>query len=273
MTLSLTPSPWLARWDRMQEHYLVARNERFAIMARLISATQGDAPLILDLGCGTGSVMAALLEAIPGSRAIGVDMDPTLLRLAEERLIMYGDRAQVFWADLRQADWVSTLSQQKVNAIVSATALHWLAPEQLAALYTQIASLLKPGGIFLNADHVASDNPRIQQEWESQRTQMLAIRPAVNEFTADTSNPLEAGSPLPEDWDSFWAAYLAELGPEAAAERQRILGPWKGVEAGQPLAWHLDQLRQLRKSGFSSVDCFWRADCDAIYGGIVKRDA
>jgi cyclopropane fatty-acyl-phospholipid synthase-like methyltransferase len=230
----------------MQERYLVARDERFAIMARLVHATQGHAPLILDLGCGTGSVMAALLEAIPGSRAVGVDMDPTLLKLAEERLSMYGERGQVTWADLRQTDWVSTLPQQKVDAVVSATALHWLAPEQLATLYTQIASLLKPGGIFLNADHIASDDPRIQQEWEKHRAQSLAANPG-------------------EDWDSFWSAYLAELGPEAAVERQRILGPWNGVEVGQPLAWHLDQ---LRKSGFASVDCFWRCDCDAIYGGI-----
>ena len=256
---TLSTSFWLTRWDRMQERYLVARDERFSMMAHLVlatcgAATQDDSPLILDLGCGTGSVMAALLEAIPGSRAIGVDMDPTLLKLAEERLASYGERAQVIWADLRQSGWESFLSPLEragvgVDAVVSATALHWLSPEQLAALYTQIANLLQPGGIFLSADHVASDNPRIQQSWEQHRAQVLAT----------------ASSTAGETWDDFWSAYLAELGPESAAERQRIFGLWHGVEEGQPLSWHLDQLRQ---SGFISVDCFWRADCDAIYGGI-----
>ncbi|MFZ6027752.1 MAG: class I SAM-dependent methyltransferase [Chloroflexota bacterium] len=250
---TLSTSSWLTRWDRMQERYLVARDERFAVMAQLVRATRGDAPQILDLGCGTGSVMAALLEAIPGSRAVGVDMDPTLLRLAEMRLNTYGERAQALWADLRQPGWESRLQPKRFGVLVSATALHWLSTEQLSALYTQVAGLLEPGGIFLNADHVASDHPQVQQSWERNRAQALATNAAMEG----------------EDWDSFWSAYLAELGPEAAAERQRVLGEWHGVEAGQPLAWHLDQLRQ---AGFSSVDCFWRADCDAIYGG-VKRGA
>jgi len=250
---------WLNRWDRMQERYLVARDVRFSMMADLVlatcgAATQGDSPLILDLGCGTGSVMAALLEAVPGSYVVGVDLDPTLLWLAEERLAVYGERAKVIWADLRQSDWVSNLAQlgterASVAAVVSATALHWLAPDQLVLLYHQIADLLLPGGIFLNADHVASDDPRIQETWERNREQKL----------------VGGQNKTGEDWDSFWSAYLAELGPEAIAERERILGPWNGVEAGQPLAWHFDQLRQ---AGFTSVDCFWRADCDAIYGGI-----
>jgi hypothetical protein len=47
---------------------------------------------------------------------------------------------------------------------------------------------------------------------------------------------------------------------------ERLLGDWEGgIEDGLPLAWHLDA---LRASGFRSVDCFWRCDCDAIYGGI-----
>ena len=46
-------------------------------------------------------------------------------------------------------------------------------------------------------------------------------------------------------------------------------GACAGVEEGLPLAWHFDKLTE---SGFSSVDCFWRCDCDAIYGGISCRD-
>jgi SAM-dependent methyltransferase len=233
----------------MQERYLVARQQRFATIARLIAATQGEAPHILDLGCGTGSLMAALLEAIPGARLIGVDLDPTLLLLAEERLAGFGDRARLLLADLRQAGWPREVPGP-MEAAVSATALHWLSPDQLSALYHQIAGLLHPNGIFLNADHAASDSPSVQAAWVSHREEMRLAQP----------NP-----PASDDWDGFWNAYLAALGPQARAARQQALGEEQGVEQGMPLAWHFDQ---LRAAGFGSVDCFLRLDCDAIYGGV-----
>ena len=43
------------------------------------------------------------------------------------------------------------------DAVISATALHWLSPEHLAELYRRLASVVCSGGVFLNADHVASD--------------------------------------------------------------------------------------------------------------------
>ena len=55
---------WVARWDRMQARYLVGRAERFAVIARLVRETQGPAPRIVDLGCGPGSLSAALLDAL-----------------------------------------------------------------------------------------------------------------------------------------------------------------------------------------------------------------
>jgi hypothetical protein len=36
-----------------------------------------------------------------------------------------------------------------------------------------------------------------------------------------------------------------------------------------PLWWRLDALRE---AGFEGADCFWRLDCDAIYGGIRKAE-
>lgn len=46
---------------------------------------------------------------------------------------------------------------------------------------------------------------------------------------------------------------------------RRPLVPNSRVEEGLPLAWHLDTVRE---HGFAHVDCFWRSDRDAIYGGI-----
>ena len=67
---------WVGRWDRMQDRYLVRRGERFATVVRLVRDTQGQAPCVLDLGCGPGSLMQALLAAFPQARVVGIDGNP-----------------------------------------------------------------------------------------------------------------------------------------------------------------------------------------------------
>lgn len=240
---------WVARWERMQERYLVRRAERFETMARLVADTQPAAARLLDLGCGPGSLMAVLLEGLPAAEVTGVDFDPTLLLLGRERLAPFSPRVRLALLDLRDPAWSAAVGGP-FDAVVSATALHWLEREPLAALYGQIARLLRPGGLFLNADHVGSEWPAIGRSWERHRQDMRAAE----------------GYGGADDWDGFWAAYGRALGWEERKIAGRMLGGWtEGIEDGLPLAWHLDTLRAC---GFVAVDCFWRCDGDAIYGGI-----
>ena len=240
---------WVDSWDRMQERYLVERAERFEIIVRLIRETQRSVEAVLDLGCGTGSLTSSVLDAFPEARITGIDFDPVILWLAEARLARFGDRTQVVLADMRRASWTQEAPPQ-LDAVVSATALHWLTAAQLSALYRQIAPLMRPGAIFLNADHVGSDCSEIQNAWERQRDLALSRQ----------------GGAQSDHWDAFWREYSQALRLDLDPIRRRVAGDWEdGVEEGLPLAWHLDRLRE---SGFASVDCFWRSDCDAIYGGV-----
>jgi SAM-dependent methyltransferase len=233
----------------MQERYLVKRTERFETIVRLLRETQRSVATVLDLGCGTGSLMLPVLEAFPEAEVVGIDFDPTILWLAEARLARFGDRSHLLLADLRDASWTREVPSP-LDAVVSATALHWVAPNQLADLYRRIAPLMRPGAIFLNADHVGSDCPEIQRAWESSREEARARQ----------------ASERSEDWDTFWSEYARALGLDVREIHQRAIAGCDGaIEEGLPLAWHLDRLRE---SGFASVDCFWRTDCDAIYGGI-----
>ena len=69
-----------------------------------------------------------------------------------------------------------------------------------------------------------------------------------------------------DDWNGFWKEYGRALGIDIQESNQRVVGGWEGgVEEGLPLEWHF---RMLRENGFTSVDYFWRHDCDEIYGGI-----
>ena len=245
---------WVRRWERMQSRYLVRREQRFDLIVALVRATQAQVRCVLDLGCGPGSTMAPVLEAFPEAQVVGIDLDPTMLCLAEPRLVAYGERARLIQADLRDPNWPRALPDA-MDAAISATSLHWLAPRTLARVYEQLAGVLRPGGIFLNADHVGSESAAIQAAWERRRKEMRA----------------EEGYGDADDWHGFFDAYGAALGVDIRHVQQGAVGDWdEGVENGMPLAWHLDR---LRASGFVHVDCFWRCDCDAVYGGVRASDA
>ena len=241
---------WIRRWDRMQDLYIPDRIERFEIIIQLISDSQHKVSRVLDVGCGTGSVMLHILKAFPDASVWGIDFDPTLLALAQKRLTKFGDRVKLVEADLRKSGW-PLLVDGPFNAIVSATALHWFSPQQLSRLYMQFALILKPGGIFLNADHAGSPCKQIQKNWQTRRC-------------IHTRNCKKKGV---DDWDSFWNGYGQILKVDIRKFRRKLMGDWVGSEQGLPLEWHFDK---LKTSSFEAIDCFWRQDYDAVYGGIKK---
>src|SRR5436190_6084271 len=134
------------------------REERFAAMIDAVEVGAGRAdPLVVDLGCGPGSLSVRLLDRIPAARVVAVDADPVMLALARAA---YGDRAGLRFvpADLRRPGWSGGLGLDRpADAAVSTTALHWLAPQALAELYAELAGVLRPGGLLLNGDHLQVD--------------------------------------------------------------------------------------------------------------------
>lgn len=243
---------WIERWDRMQDRYILRRKERFELMVRLVADTQKNISRVLDIGCGTGSLMLAVLERFPDAEVCGIDFDPALLVLAGKRLARFGERVRIIEGDLRDESWVEVVSDP-ANAAVSATALHWLSPQQLINVYKHLGKILCPGGIFLNADHVSSRCSSIQAGWQKHRDHMRSNEPCKDA----------------DDWEGFWDAYGQALKINIKEFRKSLTEPWEGSEEGLPLEWHFDK---LRASGFEALDCFWRLDCDAIYGGIHKRN-
>jgi SAM-dependent methyltransferase len=241
---------WISRWDKMQQLYIPARNERFKIIVKLIADTQRRVSKVLDIGCGTGSLMLPVLRAFPNAEVCGVDFDPMLLALAAKRLSRFSSRVKLVETDLRKQKWASTFGS-RFDAVISATALHWFSPVQLSRLYKQFAQILRPGGIFLNADHAGSGCKGIQNDWQDRRnlyTRKYEKRDA-------------------DDWDSFWKAYGRIMKVDMKDFRKKLMGVWVGSEQGLPLAWHFEK---LKAAGFEMTDCFWRLDYDAIYGGIRK---
>ena len=96
---------WIDRWDVQQTSYLPDREDRFAALIDAVEAGTGRAdPLVLDLGCGPGSLAVRLLDRIPDATVVAIDTDPLLLALGRAT---YGGRAGLRFADLdlRSAGW------------------------------------------------------------------------------------------------------------------------------------------------------------------------
>jgi SAM-dependent methyltransferase len=77
-----TAQHWIERWDRQQEESLPDREERFTALIDAVEEGAGRPdPLVLDIGCGPGSLGVRLLERLPRAMVIGIDADPVSLVL------------------------------------------------------------------------------------------------------------------------------------------------------------------------------------------------
>ncbi|WP_330264498.1 class I SAM-dependent methyltransferase [Streptomyces griseorubiginosus] len=236
---------WQESWDRQQEWYMPDREERFRVMLDMVEALVGPEPRILDLACGTGSITARLLARFPDATSTGVDLDPALLTIA--RGTFEGDgRVTLVEADLTDPRWPSRLPQESYDAVLTATALHWLRREPLAELYGRIAQLVRPGGVFLNADHMSDDStPRINAAERAHRHAVM-------------ERDRHAGA---LDWADWWRLAAADpvlAGP--TARRFEIYG--EHAEGETPSAqWHA---RVLREAGFDEVRPVWSSPSDTL---------
>jgi trans-aconitate methyltransferase len=120
---------WQRSWDRLERDLVPDRELRIQALIDAAEVIAGSNPTVLDLACGTGTVTRRLLDRVPAARSIAVDVDPVLLGIASATFAS-DDRVRIVRADLREPAWVETLSDQQVDAVLTATALHWL-PEEV----------------------------------------------------------------------------------------------------------------------------------------------
>ncbi|GGK74673.1 methyltransferase [Sphaerisporangium melleum] len=234
---------WVRRWDRQQENYLPDREERFTVVGDVVAGVTagGPPPLILDLGCGPGSMSVRLAGRFPGAAVVGVDQDPVLLALARDA---YRDIARFADADLAAPGWSKELGLTgPVDAIVSSTALHWIPEDRLGGLYEEAATLLRPGGVLVNADNLYDEQPAVAR-----------LAAAVLKERAARAG---AGG---EDWATWWRAVTAEPALAAAvAERQR-----RGARGGLTELSVRRHAELLRAGGFREVGTVWQAGDDVV---------
>ncbi|MET9764183.1 class I SAM-dependent methyltransferase [Streptomyces sp. NPDC006372] len=243
MGLSLaTAERWVERWELQQQRYAVDREERFTVIADVVehvTAGRTPRPLVVDLGCGPGSLAARLVRRLPGAEVVAVDRDPLLLELGRTH---HPDAARYVDAEIGAPGWTWALELDRpLDAAVSTTALHYLDRDTLLRVYRQLATLLRPGGVLVNGDHLPQDD-----------TGPAGIAAHVGRCRADRQRVFAQ-----EDWRSWWTAVADD--PELAdllTERHRRTAPRAtGRPAELPLSTHLSLLRQ---AGFDTAGPVWQ---------------
>ncbi|WP_128430006.1 class I SAM-dependent methyltransferase [Streptomyces cyaneus] len=246
MGLSLaTAERWVERWERQQQRYAVDREERFTVIGDVVeqTVTGGPAtPLVLDLGCGPGSLAARLARRLPQADIVGVDMDPLLLELARTH---HPDAARYVDAVIGEEGWTQALRLDRpLDAAVSTTALHYLGVDALHRVYRQLAALLRPGGVLVNGDHFPHDDTRLAE-----------LAGCVGRRHAERGHALAH-----EDWASWWTA--VEQDPELTdliAERGRRPRQPKTAAADSAARLSVSaHQRLLRQAGFGHVGVVWQ---------------
>ena len=119
--------------------------------ATLLDLVPRDVQRMLDLGTGDGRLLALLKIDRPPAQAVALDFSPTMLAATRERFA--GDPT-ITIVEHNMDTPLPDLG--RFDAIVSSFAIHHCTHERKRALYAEIFTALRPGGVFCNLEHVDS---------------------------------------------------------------------------------------------------------------------
>ena len=176
---------------------------------------------VLDLGAGTGLLSAILAQRFPKARFVLSDGAPQTLDQARQRFAGR-ERFEYLVSDFERDQLPGSF-----DCVVSALAIHHLAPAELTPLFRRVRAALRDGGVFVNADQTLGVSPRIAAQYEAQWR----------------ANGRRQGS--------------SEEEIATAIERRRI-------DRHAPLEF---QLSALRAAGFGEVECVYKRFIFAVMAG------
>lgn len=209
--------------------------EQLDMMLSLVAeARNGHVDRFLEVGCEQGMLSSALLDEYPNAQGWLVDLSQDLLAAARQRLREHR-RAEFIKADFARPAWTAAIAAgAPFDAIVSALSIHVLPDPRKRELYAEIFALLKPDGIFINIEHVASAT-----RWTES---------VLDDYMIDAI---------------FGEAIKAAPGSTRAAVARDYYAH-AGTTALAPLEVQCDWLREI---GFENVDCYLKVSELALFGG------
>jgi ubiquinone/menaquinone biosynthesis C-methylase UbiE len=146
-------TPALGRFapTRFYDHMVALTRERLwrALAAMYVAPRPDD--VIVDVGCGTGSLALLLARVEPRARIVGLDPDPDVLAVARRKA--HAADAAVRWRVGMGDALVKLLGAGSVNTVVSSLVLHQCPVSVKRAVLASMSAVLRPGRKLVIADY------------------------------------------------------------------------------------------------------------------------
>ena len=123
--------------------------------------SQGKAPALqgFEIGCGTGISTVALLAKCPNLHLTAVDSSAKMLEQARRNLSEWVDAGRVDFIEADALGALERLGDAGLDLVASNYATHNFEDGYRRRVVREVLRVLKPGGLFLNGDRFAIDDP------------------------------------------------------------------------------------------------------------------
>lgn len=144
------------KYDEQRRKFIPCFDDFYGVTVS-IASTKTDLPSILDIGAGTGLLSEFLMQRYPNAFFTLIDLSEKMIQMAKER---FRDNPNVKYIinDYTKHDFVD-----KYDMLISALSIHHLSDEAKKNFYKKCYTLLKPGGIIINADQVLGETAYIEE--------------------------------------------------------------------------------------------------------------
>jgi ubiquinone/menaquinone biosynthesis C-methylase UbiE len=207
--------------------------EQIDVMLRLIAACGKPVSSFLDLGCGDGVLSAAIVQRFPHAEGVLADFSEPMLEAAKKRFASQIVSLHFANVDYGLASWTQSVEDwSPFDAIVSGYSIHHQPDTRKREIYGEIFGLLRPGGVFINVEHVSSPTTWVAQ---------------VN--------------------DELFIDYLHGARKDMSRSDVAETYYYRPDKAANILAPVEQQCQWLREIGFADVDCYLKILELAVFGG------
>lgn len=195
----------------------------------------------LDLGCGDGALGWTILSKYPKARGVFLDFSGVMIEAARKKAPKNSKNLVFLQEDYGKSGWSRSVAPYgKFDLIVSGLSIHHQTDRKKKEIYRQIFGLLRPGGLFLNMEHVESATGRLKKVFEEYFVDSLyeRFRRLNKAFTRKKVS------------ENYYRNKLRDANILAPAEKQ---------------------CRWLREIGFADADCYFKIFELALFGGVKPK--